>query len=638
MAERFEFKSEARQLLDLMIHSLYSNKEIFLRELVSNASDALDRLRVEALRTEGLVPSDHAYEIAIETDAAKRTLTIRDGGMGMSRAEMIENLGTIAHSGTKEFAATLAAAKGDGEEIPALIGQFGVGFYSAFMAAERVEVVSRRAGEDGAAVWSSSGDGTFSVDDASREACGTTITLHLREADPDGGLPDFTSSAVARRTIKRYSDFVSYPIKLRTVRVAKDDETGDAKETVEWETVNSRRAIWTRPESEVEDAEYAELYRHLSHDWRDPRERIRLKGEGTFEFDALLFLPSEPPFDFHAAEVAYGLQLYVKRVLVLDRCEELLPRWLRFVRGVVESPDLSLNVSREILQHDRRLTTIRRRVVKKVLETLATLRDEKRDDYVAFWRGFGSAIKEGMIEDHDRRAELADLLLFASSHDAEAPTTLREYVGRMKEGQEALYYATGPSRAAVERSPHLESLFARGYEVLFLVDPIDEFLVHHFTEYDGRELKAAGRGEVELGTEEERRTAEEARKKRAEEHRSLLDAIRDVLAEHVKEVRFSTRLTESPACLVGAEEDLSPRLERILEEAGQLPARGKRILELNPDHAVLAKLTAMHAEDPNDPRLAEWAELLYGQSLLAEGSPLPDPAAFARRVTALMVG
>jgi molecular chaperone HtpG len=631
--ETFEFRSEARQLLDLMIHALYSHKEIFLRELISNASDALDKLRFEALTNRDLLPAGHEPGIRLEADAQARTLTISDNGIGMDRDELIRNLGTIAHSGTKEFAAKVRQAReqaeGAGQDRMAeLIGQFGVGFYSSFMAAESVEVVSRRAGTAEAWRWLSTGDGKFTLEPAERDEPGTSITLKLRPADPDNELADFTDGWTLERVVKKYSDFVTYPIRLREER---DDK-------VEWRQLNSMKALWMRPQSEVKPEEYAELYKHLTHDWEPPFETLAFRAEGTFEYRALLFLPSRPPFDLFWREQKWGLQLYVNKVRIMDQCEELLPSFLRFVKGIVESPDLSLNVSREILQQDSRVRQIRKRIVKKVIESLEKIQRDEPERYAKFWESFGRVLKEGVAGgDPEASEKLPELFWFASSHDREKLTTLKDYVGRMKDGQDAIYYATGESRATVEKSPHLEAFLARGYEVLYLTDPVDELLTNHLTEFEGKKLQSVGKGTVDLGTEEEKKQAEEARAEQQKAHASLLELIQKNLDEFVKEVRLSTRLTTSAVCLVGEEGDMSPRLERLLREVQAQAPKAKRILELNPNHPVLGKMQAIFDANPADPRLPDYTRLLYGQALLAEGSALPDPVDFARLVADLMV-
>jgi molecular chaperone HtpG len=633
-AETHVFKSEARELLDLMIHSLYSHKEIFLRELISNASDALDKLRYETLTDEALknaLATGKEGAIRLEVDKDARTLTLHDNGIGMTRAEVIANLGTIARSGTREFTARLKEAKesrpeGADKATESLIGQFGVGFYSSFMAADRVVVVTRRAGEGSATRWESTGDGTFTVADAEREGHGTTVILHLRPADPENGLADFTQDYEIRKVVKKYSDFVTWPITL-----------GE-------NTLNSQKAIWTRTQSEVTAEEYAEFYKHVAHDWEAPYETLTLKAEGTFEYQALLFIPSRPPFDLYYREQKFGLQLYVNRVLIMERCEELLPDYLRFVKGVVDSPDLSLNVSREILQNDRRVAQIKKRVVKKVLDSLEKIKTDDRERYRKFWDAFGKVLKEGLASDHDNAEKLKDLLLFQSSAEVGgqgALTSLKEYVERIsaESGQDTIYFATGESRAVLEKSPHLEAFRAKGYEVLYLTDPVDELLTDQLAEYDGKKLQSVGKGEVELGTETEKLAAEEARKEKQKANASLLERIQSVLDADVKEVRVSSRLTTSAACLVGDEDDMSPRLERLLKATQGAPdmPRQKRILEVNADHAILQKMKSRFEASAEDATLADYAHLLYGQALLAEGSPLPDPAGFAGMVADLMV-
>lgn len=648
--ETHAFKTEAQQLLDLMIHSLYSNKEIFLRELISNSSDALDKLRFEALTDKSLIDDESPLKIRVSADADKRTVTIVDNGIGMSREEAMTNLGTIARSGTKEFAKQMAAAKsGEGEESDpeSLIGQFGVGFYSAFMVAHEVTVLTRRAGEDAATLWHSTGDGSYSISDASRDTSGTTITLKLRDADPDNGLPDFTQNYALKRVIKKYSDFVQYPIELREERVEKerDDEgeivEGGAETTiVEWNVVNSMKAIWTRNQKDVPEEEYAEFYKHISHDWEPPFETITLKAEGAFEYRALLFVPTRAPFDLFYRDQKYGLQLYVNRVLIMEDCQDLVPDWLRFMKGVIDSPDLSLNVSREILQQDRHVKAIRKRVVKKVLGALAKVQKDDAERYATFWNTFGKVLKEGST-DRDFLDKLKPLLMFQTSNPDHEITSLDAYIERMPEGQEAIYYITGESVETVAKSPHLEAFQAKGYEVLYLTDPIDEILVGHVTQYKDTDLKSVGKGDVELGSEEERKAAEEAREKKTAENKDLLETLQGALDEYVKEVRLSSRLTNSAVCLVGDEQDMSPQLERMFKAAnttGMDAPSQKRILEINPDHAVLGKLQVMFSDNKDNPKISDFAQLLHGQALLAEGSPLPDPVAFGGLVADLMVG
>ena len=649
-AETFNFKSEARQLLDLMIHSLYSNKEIFLRELISNSSDAIDKLRIESLTDATLLPADHVFEIRVEADEEARTLTISDSGVGMSREEVIKNLGTIAHSGTKAFVGKLKEAQTEAQQ-QALIGQFGVGFYSSFMVAQDITVISRRAGEESAICWRSTGDGTFSIEEATRDTIGTSITLHLREADEENELADYTQEWPLRSTIKKYSDYVQHPILLKVAREDQPvDEEGKPVEgaepikRVEWEQVNSMKAIWTRPQSEVEASDYNDFYRHVARDWKDPLDVISFRAEGTFEYYALLFIPEQRPHDLFYRNAEYGLQLYVNRVLVLEQAQDLVPDYLRFVKGVIDSPDLSLNVSREILQKDRRVKQIRTRITKKVLDALNKLREDSPEKYSTFWQAFGGLVKEGVTSEQKYSAQLHKLLWFTSSTTSESLdkpegyTTLEGYVERMKEDQDAIYYITGDSRQAVANSPHLEAFTERGYEVLFLTDPIDEIMLSALNEFDEKPLKSVGKGNIELGSDEEKKQAEEDRAEKEKTYASLLEYIQKQLDDHVKEVRLSNRLKSSPVCLVNEENQMSPHLERILKQAGQdqLPTQ-KRILEINPNHAILTQMQGLFDKDATSGVLTDYAHLLHGQALLAEGSSLPDPVAFSQRVATLMV-
>jgi molecular chaperone HtpG len=616
--ERHEFQAEVTQLLDLMVHSLYSDKDIFLRELISNASDAIDKLRFESLTTEGLAAAEP--KIHIELDKDKRTLAISDTGIGMTREDVIKHIGTIAKSGTKEFLRTVReAGQNKGQLPPELIGQFGVGFYSAFMVAERIELVTRRAGTTTATKWESTGDGSYTVSDAEREV-GTTVTLHLRPADPEHGLRDYTLESVVDDIVKKYSDFVAYPI----VR-------GD-------KTLNSMKAIWDRPKSEVTDTEYKEFYRHISHDWTDPLRTIPVRIEGTLEAYALLYLPSQAPFDLYSQEMKRGVQLYVKRVFVMDECKELMPSHLRFVKGVVDAHDLSLNVSREILQKDRQIQVIKKQLVKKVLTTLEEMKRDSHEDYLKFWAGFGPAIKEGLVAyDAQDKDKLLDLVLAATTRDAGKLSSLDDYVGRMKEGQEAIYFLTGPSKEAVAKSPLLEAVVAKGYEVMLFSDPIDELWLERAPRYKDKPLQSIAKGDVALGSAEERKEAETAIEEKRRELNDLLTCLRVHLQEDVKEVRLSSRLTSSAACLVADEHDLSPRMQRMLEQLGQPVPKTKPILELNPAHELMPKLKAVFAESSTDPRLALYARLLLGQAHLADSGQLPDPEAFGKALADLML-
>lgn len=615
-AERHEFQAEVKQLLDLMVHSLYSDKDVFLRELVSNASDALDKARFERLTHGSAAGGEGELKIELSSDAVARTLSIADTGIGMTRDEVIRNIGTIAKSGTKEFLAAVKAG-----DAPQLIGQFGVGFYAAFMVADRIELVTRRTGEERATHWISTGDGAYTIEDAERAHPGTTVTLHLKPADEEHGLRDYTNERVQDDIIKKYSDFVAYPI-------ARGDRT-----------LNSMKAIWDRPKSEVTDEEYKEFYKHISRDWTDPLRTIPIRIEGTLEAYALLYLPTRAPFDLFSAEMKRGVQLYVKRVFVMDECKELMPTWLRFVKGVVDAHDLSLNVSREILQKDRQIPVIRKQLVKKVLATLDEMKRDAREDYLAFWASFGPVIKEGLMApdggaDQDK---LLDLVLAHSTHDAAKPTTLGEYVARMKDGQDAIYVLTGATKEAAARSPLLEGFTAKGYEVLLFSDPIDELWLEREPKFGEKKLVSIGRGDVQPGSEDERKAAAAELEDKRRELGDLLACLRAHLEGDVKDIRLSTRLTTSPSCLVADEHDLTPRMQRLLEQMGQNAPSAKPVLELNPKHPVLEKLKVVFGADSTDPRLAAYAELLLGQAYLADTGQLPDPEAFAKALGEIML-
>ena len=615
-AERHEFQTEVRQLLDLMIHSLYSHKEVFLRELISNASDALDKRRFEALTRPELAAAEE-LAIHLEPDAAARTLTVRDDGIGMSREEVVQNIGTIARSGTGEFLAALRERPGEAVP-PELIGQFGVGFYSSFMVADRITLLTRRAGEATATRWESAGDG-YTIEAAERDAAGTSVTLHLKPADAEDGLAEYTQASALRDTVKKYSDFVAYPIRLGT------------------ETLNSMKAIWIRPKDEVTAEEYREFYKHIARDWNDPLEHLTVHVEGTIEARALLYIPSTAPFDLWHDSARSGVQLYVRRVFIMDDCKELLPAWLRFVRGVVASDDLSLNVSREILQQNRQIQAIRRHLVRRLLGTLVEMKDERPEKYRTFWQEFGPVLKEGLLGLDDSQERILELVLAPSTHGTAEPTSLADYAGRMKEGQPAIYVMTGPSLAAVERSPHLEAFRAKGYEVLFFTDPVDELWLRLPREFQGKPVVSTAKGDVTPASEDEQKQAEGERREQEEGFKDLLLVLRAKLQDQVKDVRLSSRLTSSPACLVGETGDLSPRMAELLRRTGQEVPAAKRILELNPTHPLLPKLRAIVERDRTDPLLQEYAELLHGQAILAEGGQLPDPAAFSQRIADLLL-
>ena len=604
--ETFQFQAEARQVLDLMIHSLYTNKDIFLRELISNASDALDRLRFEALSRADLIGQDEKLEIWIESDSNARTLTVSDNGIGMSREEVVANIGTIAKSGTRELLQALREKQQSSETLTTLIGQFGVGFYSAFMVADRVTLVTRRAGENQAVQWESAGDGTYTVTEAAKFTRGTSITLHLKKFEEDADVEDFTNKWTIEQIVKRYSDFVAYPV------IYKDKDPKEADKTL-----NSMKPIWTRPRSEVSEEEYKEFYKHISHDWNEPMLSWSFRAEGRSEYQALLFVPSEAPFDLFYATGKFGLHLYVRRVLIMEHCEELLPPYLRFIRGVVDSADLPLNVSRQRLQEDRHIAQIRKWLTKKVLDSLEETQKKEPDKYLALWTQFGRVLKEGAGFDFENKDKLVPLYLFESSNDPEELTTLKDYVGRMKSDQTAIYYLTGPSRRAVEHSPHLEAFKEKGFEILYMVDPVDEMLVQWQTEFDGKPLKSIAKGAADLGGEKD------LEEKKAE-FEKLTGALQTKLDDRVKEVRLSSRLTSSPACLVVSEHDVSPNLEKLLSQMKGETSKQKRILELNPNHEIVQKMK----NRVDDAALDDLAEVLYGYAVLAEGSELQDPLKF----------
>jgi molecular chaperone HtpG len=607
--ETFQFQAEARQVLELMIHSLYTNKEIFLRELISNASDAIDRLRFEALSKPELIGPDDRLEIVVETDPKAGTLTVHDNGIGMSRHEVIENIGTIAKSGTRELLQSLKDARSS-EITASLIGQFGVGFYSSFMVADRVTLVTRRAGEDDGTQWESAGDGAYSVQGARRFTHGTSVTLHLKKFEEDESSQDFTKTWVIESIIKKYSDFVTYPIRTKEK---------DGKESER--PVNSMKPIWTRPRSEVKDEEYKEFYKHISHDWNEPMRFWSYRAEGRSEYQALLYAPSEAPFDLYYQSGKWGLHLYVRRVLIMEHCQELLPPYLRFMRGVVDSADLPLNVSRQRLQEDRHIAQIRKWLTRRVLDSFEEMYRKEPEEYLKFWKNFGRVLKEGATLDLDYKDRLLSLYLFESSADPEKLTTLEEYVSRMKEDQKAIYYMTGPSRNAIEHSPHLEAFKAKGYEVLFMTDPVDEMLVQWVWEYKEKKLKSVAKGIADLG--DDRDLSEKVK-----EFSSLMDTLQSRLDERVRQVRLSGRLTESPVCLVVADEDMSPNLEALLGKAKGEIKRQKRIMEINPDHDLVGKMRAVHAANAEDPLLDDFANVLFGYALLAEGSEIADPQKF----------
>ncbi|MFD9902707.1 molecular chaperone HtpG [Streptomyces sp. NPDC059063] len=628
--ETFEFQVEARQLLQLMIHSIYSNKDVFLRELVSNASDALDKLRLAALRDDSLDADVSDLHVELEIDKDARTLTVRDNGIGMSYDEVGQLIGTIANSGTAEFLRELREAK-DAAGAEGLIGQFGVGFYSGFMVADEVTLLTRRAGEPKGTRWTSRGEGTYTLEEAVDAPQGTSVTLHLKPADPESQLHDYTSVWKIKEIVKRYSDFITWPVKLVGQQEGDGDGSTESAAPAEPETLNSMKALWARSRDEVSEDEYHELYKHISHDWREPLETVPLQAEGTFEYQALLFIPAHAPHDLFSQNFKRGVQLYVKRVFIMDDCEELLPPYLRFVRGVVDAQDLSLNVSREILQQDRHIRMMQRRLTKKVLSSVKSMLTGDTERYATFWREFGAVLKEGLVTDSDNRDALLAVASFATTHSEDGTATLAQYVERMGEDQEAVYYITGESRQSIESSPHMEAFRERGIEVLLLTDAVDEMWVDAVGEFDGKRLQSIAKGEIDLGVKADEKSEDE-REKQADAYAGLLGWMGEQLAEDIKEVRLSSRLTVSPACVVGDAHDMTPALENMYRAMGQEVPRAKRILELNPEHQLVKGLNQAFKEREDHSGLTETAELLHSLAVLADGGRPADPARFVKVV------
>ena len=638
--EKKEFKTEVQQLLDLVIHSLYSNKDIFLRELISNGSDAIDKLRFNALSDKKLLKDQTDFRIKLFTDNDAKTLIIEDNGIGMTKDELEANIGTIASSGTRRFMEEIK--KGNSSDNPELIGQFGVGFYSAFMVADKVTLKTRPAGSDESWTWESSGDGSYEITEGGRDKNGTEITLSLKE-----DCRDYIVEFRLREIIKKYSDFVEYPILMDITREEPElDEEGKPKEGVEKkvtiteETLNSMKAIWMRPKSEVKKDEYNDFYKHISHDYTDPFKTIHYSAEGTLEFKALLYLPSKAPFDMFQHEgIKHGINLYVKRVFIMDNCEALVPRYLRFVKGVVESNDLPLNVSREILQEDLIIKKIEKIVTSKILTTLKGMMKKSKEDYINFYKEFGKVIKEGIEVDPTNKDKIKDLLLYESSKTKPGEyISLKEYTERMIADQKNIYFLTGDSRATVDNSPHLEVFKKKDVEVLFMTEPVDEFILPGFGEYSDKNLKSIAQGDIDLGTEEEKKIAEEQKKEVTGKYKNLIKKIEESLKEDVKEVRLSNRLTDSPSCLVTDEGDINPQMERIFAAMNQPVPEVKRILEINPNHPVIEKMNKIFESDKKDSKVSDFSELLHNQALLTEGVAVKDPVRFSKLITDLMIG
>ncbi|WP_043638476.1 molecular chaperone HtpG [Chromobacterium haemolyticum] len=626
LKETLGFQTEVKQLLQLMIHSLYSNKEIFLRELISNASDAADKLRFEGLAKPELFENEPELKITIGYDAEARTLTIADNGIGMSRDEVIANIGTIAKSGTKAFFEQLS---GDAKKDANLIGQFGVGFYSAFIVADKVTLTTRRAGDaaDSATRWESEGAGEYTLEQVEKAGRGTEIVLHLKEGE-DELLNDWKLKGIVRK----YSDHISIPIEMK--KGNSYGENGEVIVSDEMEAVNSASALWTRGKSEISEEQYKEFYKHVAHDFTDPLAWSHARVEGRQEYTELLYIPSRAPFDLFDRERKQGVKLYVRRVFIMEDTEKLMPHYLRFVRGVIDSNDLPLNVSREILQESKDIDAIRNGCVKKVLGLLEDLAANQPEKYAEFWQEFGQVLKEGVGEDMANKERIAKLLRFVStaSEGTEPTVTLSDYVARMKEGQDKIYYITADTLAAAKNSPHLEVFKKKGVEVLLLTDRVDEWVVGSLFEFDGKALQSVAKGALDLGALEDE-ADKEAQKQVEESAKPVVEKVQKALADRVKDVRATARLTESPACLVAGEHDMSAHLERMLKAAGQKVEASKPTLEINPEHVLVKKL----ADEADEARASDLAQVLYDQALLAEGGKLEDPAAFVKRINKLML-
>jgi molecular chaperone HtpG len=626
--ETLGFQAEVKQLLDLMIHSLYSNKEIFLRELISNASDAIDRLRFDALSDSALYEHDTDFKIRVSYDKEARTVTVADNGIGMTRAEVVDNLGTIAKSGTREFFQSLT---GDKQKDANLIGQFGVGFYSSFVVADEVTVLTRHAGvPTGEAVrWQSNGQGEYTLEPVEKESRGTEVILHLR---PDED--EFLDGYQLRSIIRKYSDHITLPIVMRVEKEAQEDpEKPEEQPQEEWEVVNTASALWTRSKSEISEEEYNEFYKHISHDFSDPLAYVHSRMEGTQEYTILLYIPAQAPFDLYTREFHHGVKLYVRRVFIMDDAEKLMPRYLRFIRGVIDSNDLPLNVSRELLQQNRLIDAIRNNSTKKVLGLLSDIANTDKEKYATFWKEFGRVLKEGLLEDNTNHDTLTKLFRFATttSGSETQDVSLEDYVGRMKENQDKIYYIVADSYAAAKDSPLLEIFNKKGIEVLLLSDPVDHLVAPELREFQGKQLQSISKGEVDLSKFEDEQEKEEQQKS-ADEAKDLLARLKTALGDQVKDVRTTNRLTSSPACLVVDEYGIDPSLRRLLEQAGQRVPNDKPILEINPQHPIVDRIK----RETNEQLFTDWAYVLFDQSVLSSGEQLDNPVSFVNRLNSLL--
>jgi len=634
--ETHEFKTEIKQMLNLIINSLYSHKEIFLRELISNASDAIDKLRFRAQTEEGILGDDTEFKIKIERDAIKNTLTIEDNGIGMTYDDVLENIGTIAKSGTDDFLKAMEQFNKDAALTPELIGQFGVGFYSSFIVAEKITLLTKAAGSDTAVRWESHGDGEFTITESEKDGRGTIITLELKKKEADE--PDFTDEWTIRNIVKQHSDFVAYPI---VMEVEKDEPIPDneqlkdkdgkpigetTRKVVKEETLNSMKAIWSKKKNDVTDKEYEEFYQHISHDWNPPLEKLHLTLEGTTEYTALLYIPSKAPFDIFNPESRHGVHLYCKRVFIMDDCKELMPEYFRFVKGVVDAADLNLNISREILQQDHLVRNIRRNLVKKLFELLKNMEQEK---YEEFWEEYGAVLKVGVHTDFENKNKIADFLRYKTTKSDGKWKSFQQYVEGMPPDQKEIYYRTGENMSALINSPLLEQLKSQDFEVLLMTDPIDEWVTQALSEYDGKKLKSAEKGDLDIDKVDEDQKGK---------YETLFKHIRVQLEDTIKEVRPSTRLTDSVACLSGDTYDMSGYMEKILKSAGQKTPENKRALELNMTHPVMEKIHGMFEADKNNPKLNDYIHLLLDLAVIGEGGKLDDPSKFSKTVGDLMAG
>ncbi len=637
--QKAQFQTEVKQILDLMINSLYSQKEIFLRELISNASDAIDRLKFEALTQTELLPEGYNPEIRLTANTEARTLKIQDNGIGMSYDEVVQNIGTIAKSGTREFLKITEEMK----DHPEMIGQFGVGFYSSFMVADKVTLHTQRAGDSEGVLWESDGCGEYTIDRVPRsEGAGTTVILHLKEkAEGEEGFEDFSEQWTLESLVKKYSDFISHPILMKVTRSEpKKDEKGEIipdqyEDVIEDKVLNSSKAIWLRPTSEVKEDEYNDFYKHCSHDWNNPLHTIHYRAEGIIEFNALMYIPENRPWDFYYKESKKGLNLYVKRVFISNDCDALLPHYLRFMKGVVDSSDLSLNVSREILQQDRQVLQLNKSLTTKILNTLKELKEKDYDKYLKFWKAFGPTLKEGIVEDMSNQKKISDLILFYSTKSEEF-TTFQDYISRMKPDQKEIYYITGEHLEQIKASPYLEALKDREYEVLLLTDNVDDWVMERLAKYDDKKLVSVTKENLELDSDVEKKEKEEIKKTQKERFSSLIEFMKKSLGEKVKDVQISSRLKDSPVCLVSGQFDPSAHMQRVLSKSGAVDLSGmeqKKIMEINVDHPLFEKMLSATEETQKN-----WAEILYGQALLNEGTPLPDPGQFSKKVSDLMMG